>query len=552
MKFKHRNKVIDPSWSEDKSIVYFGLESHLEPDFEAENAAGISNETILAREVTIPNIPSINLWQSLKRLEQPRVAQMKLGNVKDHWGSHGSFHNEIIANLIMNFRDSDPDYLVSVVAAIEIEQNYPIKLETIMTIWNDEIYGLKSKLGIKAWLEARTANWLEGKGRDIVEYFDLGRNPVVMKDANLVITEMQKKAQGRMMTDLGIKYPIDKSLFPEGISSYLADRQWGESWVTKNLKIRTNQANDTYNDLTMIALNNSMSSYPEINYFYEDKFLKLDWLYKRGFTDESNIVNVIKTHNNSIAAGAEVLFQYDISRRLMLLEFDPKAKWAKSPDVLLHKGNIDFIFRTGKEFDSDPKGNLSLLAPINERFGLGDSCGFRALVLWEYLKNLGDHWSSYSNSLESPLKGFFAAPNLKETFLMTVIQLKKLVMSQLIRENNRRQALYCLDFIEASFGAQGRINDTAFCNAWPKSLEDLVAYSFTPIFDLYGAPLVKYGINEPLAAEFLKDNGPANSFAGQMAAFEALAYVLYGCTSPNKRCSSYELAVRQWNTSVVT
>jgi hypothetical protein len=371
-----------------------------------------------------------------------------------------------------------------------------------------------------------------------------------MKDANLVISEMEKKAQGKMLTDLGITYPIDKSLFPNGISSYLADRQWGESWVTKGLKISNKQ--NTYNDLTMIALNNSMSGYPEINYFYEDQFLKLDWLYKRDFTDESNIIDVIKAHNSSIAVGAEVLFNYDISRRLMLLEFDAKAKWAKSPDVLLHKGNIDFIFTVGKIFDSDPKGDLSLLASINTRFGLGDSSGFRALVLWEYLKNIGDHWTSYSDSLKSPLKGFFTAPNLKETFGLTVRELKKLVISQLIRENNRRQALYCLDFIEVSFGAQGKINDKAFCDAWPKSLEDIVAYSFTPIYDLYGAPLVKYGISEPLAAELLKDDGPKKSFAVQLAIFEEFAYSLYCCTGLNRRCSSYELAVRQWNTSVVT
>jgi hypothetical protein len=118
LKFKHQSKVIAPSWSEDKSTVNFGVENHLEPDFEAENAAGISNETILGRQITIPNIPSINLWQSLKQLNKARVAQMKLGNVKDHWGSHMSFHNEIIANLMMHFRDDDPKYLESVIATI--------------------------------------------------------------------------------------------------------------------------------------------------------------------------------------------------------------------------------------------------------------------------------------------------------------------------------------------------------------------------------------------------------------------------------------------------
>lgn len=118
LKFKHRVKVIAPSWSEDKSTVNFGVEHHLEPDFEAENAAGISNETILEKQITIPNIPSISLWQSLKQLKQARVAQMKLGDVKDRWDSHGSFHNEILANLMMNFRDDDPKYLESVIATI--------------------------------------------------------------------------------------------------------------------------------------------------------------------------------------------------------------------------------------------------------------------------------------------------------------------------------------------------------------------------------------------------------------------------------------------------
>jgi hypothetical protein len=49
-------------------------------------------------------------------------------------------------------------------------------------------------------------------------------------------------------------------------------------------------------------------------------------------------------------------------------------------------GNMEFIFRIGHQFDLG-KG-LDDLAPINERFKLGGPDGFRALVLWQYLKYL--------------------------------------------------------------------------------------------------------------------------------------------------------------------
>ena len=120
-----------------------------------------------------------------------------------------------------------------------------------------------------------------------------------MSDINSILDEAQTRAEGKMLSDLGIKYPIAPDLYPEGLSSYLCDRQWGQSWVTRNLKL-PNDTMLTQNNLTMISLNSSMGSYPEINYYYYDKFLKLDWLYSKHFQNEKQILDTITTYNTSI------------------------------------------------------------------------------------------------------------------------------------------------------------------------------------------------------------------------------------------------------------
>ena len=129
-------------------------------------------------------------------------------------------------------------------------------------------------------------------------------------------------------------------------------------------------------------------------------------------------------------------------------------------------------------------------------------------------------------------------------------------MFNLISENNRRNAVYCMDFIELSIGAVNENNKSLdrvlFCNGFRKGLMKLIEYSFTPMYSSYGGKLRKLGITQEVADEFLKSNTNEFSFYHQLTMFESQFYVLYNCKNPFGKCSSFEIAVQQWNTSVVT
>ena len=124
----HNHSHSDPVWNEKQSTVSIVLNTTNIVTFEDKGAHSIDNATILKKEVTIPNIPSINLWQELKSTPDSRLAQLALGHIKDHWKLNESFETEIIANLIHNFIRWEEKFIANIIITIgNVEDNHALR-----------------------------------------------------------------------------------------------------------------------------------------------------------------------------------------------------------------------------------------------------------------------------------------------------------------------------------------------------------------------------------------------------------------------------------------
>lgn len=561
------------SWNDNQTQAKVHYDVKFNPSFNNTE----EYKDLLNSFITIPNIPSINLWQTLKKLPQEKLAQIALGHLKDQWSHEDSFHLEIMTNVLVQKINDDATFFDRM-----FNKSFPSENENVQSlrnvidvISNDEVYGLKNKDGCKKWISSSLSGFKNNDFSEQIEYFDIGNLYSYFDEIETFLNITIQEVEKTMFEKLNISYPIDTKLYPSGVSSYLADRQWGESWVTKTV------FPDYKNNGTINCLNESRMGYPEIHYFFEEKFYNETWLTERGYDDKNpEIKKLIDYYKEQQKDEKVILFDYEISRRLMALEMDPKKPFKTSRDVLLHAGNMNHIFRYGLEFEENK--SLIKLNTITDRFKLGND-NFRALVLWDYLNYLATDYLYVEKNpeevenvvreknIQSTLKGFFVPFRIRNNFHKTRGLIKYFLMYKMIYHNFLQKDIFCIDLVSASLGKASTWNFNAFCENFgiredhdstitkKHSLLDLVYYAINPIWSKNGGNLAAmYGFTKEVADKFVAENTNTESLYYTIKQFETYLFTEYRCQQKYDKsiiypkCSGHELAVKQFVNSTIT
>lgn len=145
----------------------------------------------------------------------------------------------------------------------------------------------------------------------IMEHFNIAAHIKEYNQINASLKSLKDTAVNLFETRLGIEFPVtpDSGQYPGGIANYIADRQWGETWVSRHLFV-----NSTYTE-SISTFNSTWVGFIEIDYFYRKKFSTKEYLYGQPFSSDPAIMAIINDHIQDIQAGKEVLFDYEMCRR---------------------------------------------------------------------------------------------------------------------------------------------------------------------------------------------------------------------------------------------
>jgi hypothetical protein len=145
----------------------------------------------------------------------------------------------------------------------------------------------------------------------IMEHFNLAAHIDEYKQIDASLVSLKDTAVKLFETRLGIEWPMtpDSRQYLGGIANYIADRQWGETWVSRNLFV-----NSSYTE-SISTFNSTWMGYIEIDYFYRKKFSTKEYLDSQPFMSDPVIIAIVNGHIQNIQAGKEVLFDYEMCQR---------------------------------------------------------------------------------------------------------------------------------------------------------------------------------------------------------------------------------------------
>ena len=290
---------------------------------------------------------------------------------------------------------------------------------------------------------------------------------------------------------------------------------------------------------SIMSSNDTLRNFPEISLFLKEIFLKTPG------------INVSTYENISFSAEwAYNLFNHTSSDH----------EWLKNYDVLLHVGNLDFLFKTGETFESS--NSLNDLEPIRVRFHL-DSLE-QTHVFYSYLKYMVDEFGSQKSQNGTSGHAFMASiislEMLKLYNSMTNYLLPELV-SNLIAYNANQKNISC-EFLFTSSGFNESVSqnicqnnkilneDKRFNAKSVKFLLEICEIRNGKAWKNFSSSANLSKIDLMIFCESINPNETSFSFLKAIA--ETRIYSFYNCSINNFSCTKQEISRKQWGNSSIS
>lgn len=235
--------------------------------------------------------------------------------------------------------------------------------------------------------------------------------------------------------------------------------------------------------------------------------------------------------------------------------------WLKEPYILLHIGNIDYLFTEGDKFMKS--GNLSDLEGVRQRFLLDTH--HQAHVFYAWVNNVADEFAmqkSRNGTIDMSSIGSFLSDKMVKLYNKANEYLLLEVLSNLMLYNITHNNISCVDFFVAS-----NLNETQAANVC-KNVPDFHMDWFSSTNSMKTMILVcwyKKDYNWDLFRnltnltdidlEFIceSSNAPNNISFGKIKTYvDKRVHDFYECDRVSLTCSQAEFTAKQWGNSSIT
>ena len=465
--------------------------------------------------VTVPNLGPLITWYSMKHSTQAKICMEALNNLADGFETSlglGVTSQSVFAGFIQGKQDQIYQLIF---------EKANIDQATFDYIWSDAQYGWNQPGTFQTWIQASHEGVDNATSRLLMEYFYLS-----FEQMSVILNGELKKYMAAM--DSNVANMFNCSEVPCN-SKYLGYLQWAQQGVTLHLPGNNSKP-------SIFATGNiTLSGYPEISYYLKDYFPKT-------VSDDPEY--------------QKVTFSVPLALRLFNrsnILHHPLTDW----DILIHIGNLEFLFSVGEEYKKT--GNLSTFQPMMDRFGL-DSL-HQSHVLFSYLEYFTSNFSTRRDQGGTP-ELITGGGKIASIAYYSFIDLQEFLSLQLtsltIVRNLTNQNITCEAMIDGSVNVDPKSTSAQLCKSLNittleeslDSVKQLVQSCWAQEGDSWDFLINKSALtNSNLQSMCYAPNA---IFAQALRSAEISLYKHYNCTTLNKRCNKYQLAVMQWSNSSVT
>lgn len=492
---------------------------------------------------TLPNtsleVVTFNFWNYMKKLHRGNASDMmKVVNL----AAFGSWYQlqtsekfllsiQTMSQMIVGIETEIVDYaeaqgvssmfFASKDDAFLLFESIGLSTTKSNELWEDSVFGWKNTSTFVNWIQAAKQGLYNKTSKMIKDYFHL-----TYTQMSPLLESLQPNidAVSKILNNI---YCANKTNLTCD-SKYLAALQWSQQGVTLNPPGGIGAAK------SIISTNTTADGFPEISYFYTDYFLK-------------NVSNSSEYQN--------ITFDVDWAYNLLARSGDPK-NWLKSPHLMLHQGNLKFLFSQGAIFESSQ--NLKDLEPIKERFLLKDL--YQTHVFWKYMDYMVVEFalmSSKNGTRETLGLGAFSAQYFYSEFAKLKDFLLNDITAKSLLANLTQCNFSCSELFNKSMEDVNSSQLDSICNKDP-NLKKLDENSMLFLSDLC---LNQY---DPIWMNFMKSNSlnkkqmlelcaPDYGYLGPLI-LNTSRYIktFYNCKEDADYCSANEIALKQWGSSQIT
>lgn len=285
-----------------------------------------------------------------------------------------------------------------------------------------------------------------------------------------------------------------------------------------------------------MSSNDTMRVAPEISLFLKNVFLK------------KNGINISDYENISFSAiWAYRLFSHS----------SEEDKWLTNNDILLHVGNLQFIFEEGEKFELT--NNLNDLQGIKDRFHLESLQ--QAHVFYEYLNFMVEEFGCQKSANGTSGQAFISSAvsleiykNFKKISDYLYFEILSGLIFFKIKENN----LTCTKLMNISeinetrsskFCSDSKINNLEAQN----SIKSMVELCENPERKRLSSNSTMMGLNKiDLLILCEADTKNQTTFSSLKKSAEMRIHSFYSCSKNNFSCTKDEISKKQWGNSTIT
>ena len=290
----------------------------------------------------------------------------------------------------------------------------------------------------------------------------------------------------------------------------------------------------------MLTTNDTLRTPPEMSLY-----LKLVFLQKPG-------LNVTDYQN--------VTFSPDWAYRLFNHSSNPN-EWLTDPDLLLHVGNLDFIFQAGARYENS--SDITKFEGVRQRFHLVTLQ--QAHVFYSYLNYMVEEFAAQKSSNGTSGEAFMASTvglMMAGTFSTLSDYLLPELLSGLMLHQIQTNTTNCLKMFNSS-GFNESFSQS-ICSS-DSSFNDGIWFNDSSAFKMLlgacsnreGDPGLSFRAKTSMSKIDLltlceANNPTTTGFPYLKTWAEQRIHSFYNCTTNNHSCSKNELARRQWGNSTIT
>lgn len=281
--------------------------------------------------------------------------------------------------------------------------------------------------------------------------------------------------------------------------------------------------------------NDTVSGYPEISYY-------LSQFFPQSVSDGPEYQNV----TFSVELALRLFNRSDVLNQ-------PLKNW----DVLMHYGNLEFIFAIGEEYQKN--GSLTVFQPMMDRFGLDSLQQTR--VLYSYLDYFTRNFSNFEDQEGGSPQFIISGGQIAGAIYSSFVNLQEFLPLHLtslyIYRHFRNMNYTCEDIIINSMNIE-EYTEQQVCQSLNytdeadslASIKLLVASCWAQEGDVWDFLLQTTYLKRANLLTICFDSNTA--FMQALTTAELALYDHYNCSSFGKRCNKFSMAVLQWSNSSIT